>query len=136
MLVRCPDCRTEYDVSPPQRLEAGTRVRCPRCRNVFGLPAAVPAGGVSLPRPRSRSRIADPVLARRLARAMVSEIVLTRRGERDLALDDGTVLTHFGPAIAAAFRLYGDKVAAELPDSRRIFREAVNDILGGGRVIL
>ena len=136
MIVRCPDCRTEYDVTPAERLESGTRVRCPRCRAVFGLPAPVPAGGVPTPGPRPRSRIADPMLARRLARAMLSEIVLNRRGERDLALESGTVLTRFGPAIAAAYRIYGDKVASELPGSRRIFRDAVNDILGGGRPIL
>jgi hypothetical protein len=67
---------------------------------------------------------------------MVSEIVLNRRGERDAALVEGTVLTRFGPAIAAAYRLYGDKLVPELSGSRRIFRDAVNDILGGGRSIL
>jgi len=134
MIVRCPDCRTEYDLNPTERMEAGTRVRCPRCGAVFPLAAPVLPGGGS-PH-RARSRIADPVLARRLARAMVSEIVLNRRGERDAALVEGTVLTRFGPAIAAAYRLYGDKLVPELSGSRRIFRDAVNDILGGGRSIL
>lgn len=170
MIVRCPDCRTDYDVNPVSRLEAGTRVRCPRCRAVFPLPIAVPAAtspegaplvtvppqagapdagsaapsgtaarppaGPAPDRPRPRSRILDPALARRLARAMVSEIVLNRREEREAARETGRLLAAFGPAIADAYRVYGERVGPQLRESRRIFRDAVNDILGGGRELL
>jgi hypothetical protein len=67
---------------------------------------------------------------------MLSEIVLNRRTERDAALQDGKLLARFGPAITTAFRVYGEKVTPELPGLRRIFRDAVNDIVGGGKAVL
>lgn len=135
MIIRCPDCRTEYTVQyEAGGMVPGARVRCPRCRVVFPLPGP-PSREEPRPVPNLR-RISDPQLARRLARAMLSEIVLHRRNERDTALEEGTLLARFGPAISAAYRLYGDKVAAELPGLRRIFRDAVNDVVGGGRPVL
>jgi predicted Zn finger-like uncharacterized protein len=135
MLIRCPDCRTEYAVQYDEGgMVPGARVRCPRCRVVFPLPGP-PAREEPRRAPNLR-RISDPQLARRLARAMLSEIVLHRRTERDAALEEGTLLARFGPAISAAYRLYGEKVAPELPGQRRIFREAVNDIVGDGRPVL
>ena len=133
MIIRCPDCRTEYSVQYEGGMTPGARVRCPRCRVVFPLPR--PNHDVSEP-PPVRRRISDPLLARRLARAMLSEIVLNRRTERDLALESGNLLARFGPAITTAYRVYGEKVTPELPGMRRIFREAVNDIMGGGKPVL
>src|SRR5215831_2490572 len=123
MIIRCPDCRTEYTVQYDEGgMAPGARVRCPRCRVVFALPGPAPDAPRRSPNLR---RISDPQLARRLARAMLSEIVLNRRSERDAALAEGRLLAKFGPAISSAYRLYGEKVAPELPGLRRIFREAV-----------
>ena len=133
MIIRCPDCRTEYSVQYEGGMTPGARVRCPRCRVVFPLPRPVQDDPSPAP---VRRRISDPQLARRLARAMLSEIVLNRRTERDSALEQGNLLARFGPAITTAYRVYGEKVMPELPGLRRIFRDAVNDIVGGGKAVL
>jgi predicted Zn finger-like uncharacterized protein len=134
MIVRCPDCRAEYEVDVAKDVEPGTRVRCPRCRAVF--PVFPTASAPSPPERPSRPRVTDPALARRMARAMVSELVLNRQQERDRALGAGTALSSFGAAVTAAYRMYGEKVAPEMPGGKRIFREAVNEILGEGRPLL
>ena len=133
MIIRCPDCRTEYSVQYEGGMTPGARVRCPRCRVVFPLPRPTQDEAAHAP---VRRRISDPALARRLARAMLSEIVLNRHNERNTALADGNLLARFGPAITTAYRVYGEKVTPELPGLRRIFRDAVNDIVGGGKPVL
>mgnify|MGYP001136468676 CR=1 FL=1 len=42
----------------------------------------------------------------------------------------------FGPAIAGAFEVYREKVSPDLPAAPTFFRDAVNEILGGGSVVL
>jgi hypothetical protein len=71
-----------------------------------------------------------------MARAMISEMVLNRRSERDDALSSETVLSRFGPAIVSAFDLYRGKVSPDLPSAPTYFRDAVNEILGGGVAVL
>ena len=71
-----------------------------------------------------------------MARAMLSEIMLTREEERARAEEADALLSRFGPLIAEAYSLYGERVSRDLPTFRRIFRDAVNDVVGGGRQIL
>ena len=133
MIVRCPDCRANYEISRPRDLEGRVKVRCPRCKAVFPFEA----DGDNGPNPKpARDRITDPVLARRMARAMLSEILLSREEERARAEEADALLSRFGPLIAEAYSLYGERVSRDLPTFRRIFRDAVNDVVGGGRQIL
>ena len=165
MIVRCPDCRSKYEIAADKIPVGVFKLRCPRCKAVFpvnaqleaetaaGEPAAPstpaahqPAREVRLPEPMAvplpvsaaieRPRINDPALARRMARAMISEMVLNRRSERDEALSSETVLSRFGPAIVSAFELYRGKVSPDLPSAPAYFRDAVNEILGGGAAVL
>ncbi len=161
MIVRCPDCRSKYEIAADRMPEDVTKLRCPRCKAVFPVswaadgsavtaaageasasgangigPAPAPFPAADPPPPRPRPRITDPGLARRMARAMISEMVLNRRGERDEALREGRVLSRFGTAIAGAFSLYRAKVSEELESGPVYFREAVNEILGEGKRIL
>jgi hypothetical protein len=71
-----------------------------------------------------------------MARAMVSEIVLSREDDRKEGRRTETLLSRFGPAIVVAYEIYGRKVSSDLPAFRQIFRDAVNDVLGGGRKLL
>ncbi len=151
MIVRCPDCRANYEITRPRDLEGRVKVRCPRCKAVFPFDTDAdngpdPAGGrVSASgreaeekkpqRPR-RARITDPALARRMARAMLSEILLSREQERSRAEEADALLSRFGPWIAEAYSLYGERVSRDLPAFRHIFRDAVNDLVGGGKRIL
>ncbi len=168
MILRCPDCRSTYEVAGDRVPEPGQKLRCPRCKAVFPVASAVqadagatsPGGPVPAlppgpgarsasepspdpqPRPEApapappRPRIVDPALARRMARAMISEMVLNRRSERDEALRREELLLRFGPAIAGAFDVYRGKVSPDLDAGPRLFREAVNEILGEGQPIL
>jgi hypothetical protein len=67
---------------------------------------------------------------------MISEMVLNRRDECEEARRHGAVLSHFGPALASAYDLYRSKVSSDLASASRIFRDAVNDVLGGGERVL
>ena len=165
MIVRCPDCRSKYEISADKIPVGVFKLRCPRCKAVFPVSpqndgespvveaaaASAPAAAravreARLPEPSqvpspisaavARPRISDPALARRMARAMISEMVLNHRGERDDALVSETVLSRFGPAIAAASEVYRDKVSPDLPTAPAFFRDAVNEILGGGVAVL
>ncbi len=148
MIVRCPDCRATYEVTTHKFPEAGLKVRCPGCKAVFPVraeSAAEPDPSRSKSPDRSaparvaqrpKRRITDPALARRMARAMISEMLLNRRPERDKAVQDDAVLSRFGSAIASAYGIYRDKVSEDLARSPRLFREAVNDILGDGKPLL
>ncbi len=167
MIVRCPDCRTKYEIAADKAPASGFKLRCPRCKAVFpvslgieggSLPAGatappppeapaprpeirtLPEPGSSAaappPPPRPRNKVTDPALARRMARAMISEMVLNRRSERDEALRSGTVLRRFGPAIASAHDAYRSRVSPDLAPAPRIFREAINEVLGEGNRLL
>ena len=151
MIVRCPDCRANYEITRPRDLEGRGKVRCPRCKAVFpvdtdgdsgpdpvrGRPSVSgrEAEGKKPHRPR-RHRITDPALARRMARAMLSEILLSREQEWSRAEEADALLSRFGPWIAEAYSLYGERVSRDLPAFRHIFRDAVNDLVGGGKRIL
>jgi predicted Zn finger-like uncharacterized protein len=173
MIVRCPDCRTKYEIAAEKVPESGFKLRCPRCKAVFPVslgiegrspltgpapespPAEAAGSAASGPRTETRNmplpgapppsvsppraqrpRVTDPALARRMARAMISEMVLNRRSERDEALRSGSMLRRFGPAIVSAHDAYCSRVSPELAPAPRIFREAVNEILGEGNRLL
>jgi predicted Zn finger-like uncharacterized protein len=135
--VQCPGCGSRYEINAAAARPA-LKVRCPRCKAVFPVPSRPPSPGADPETrpPRQPAKITDPRLARRLARNMLSEIVLNRPGQRERARDRGTLLSTFGPALIEAYRIYGGKVSPGLADSRRIFRDAVNEILGDGTPIL
>ena len=164
MIVRCPDCRSKYEIAADKIPVGVFKLRCPRCKAVFPVNAQIEAEATAdlgashapavaqpmrearLPEPTAvpsppsapieRPRISDPALARRMARAMISEMVLNRRSERDDALSSETVLSRFGAAIVSAFDLYRGKVSPDLPSAPTYFRDAVNEILGGGVAVL
>jgi predicted Zn finger-like uncharacterized protein len=161
MIVHCPDCRTRYEINHPPDWAAPVKVRCPRCRAVFPVtPGAAPAPGVEtqrgpVPEPEAKPRpdrgvpearaagpapvrnpIVDPQVATRLARAILSELVLLRDPERRDAMKQGTLLSTFGGDLVTAYRLYNGRVSPRLRTSRRIFRDAVNEVVGGGTPLL
>jgi hypothetical protein len=80
--------------------------------------------------------ITDASVARRMARAMVQEMVLPREPEKRAGLEDGTLLRRFGPEIARAHTLYAARIHPDLPQADEIFRQAINDVLGDGAPVL
>jgi hypothetical protein len=67
---------------------------------------------------------------------MIAEIALGRSGDIEEAQRSRTLLSRLGPSILAAYRIYGNRVSPRLRESREIFREAVNEILGREETLL
>lgn len=77
---------------------------------------------------------ADPgQRARRLARALVSDLVAYHPQKRDEGIRNGTLRQLFREEIKKSYEEYVEQVGRELAEATPHFQEALNDILGGGR---
>jgi hypothetical protein len=114
-------------------------VRCPRCRTVFQVTSPQNGNGSPLPEAAHSVRPGAPVepdVARRIARALVSELLLGRREKRDEAMNRGVILSALGHDILDVYERYRERVGEELAGETRFFQEAVNEIIGDGETIL
>lgn len=114
---------------PAAEPDAGL-VRRPRLPGSGGRPVPAAAHTVTPGAP------VEADVARRIARALVSEVLLARREVRNEALREGLLLARLGPAILEAWDRYRERVGAPIAEGTRFFHEAVNDILGEGQLIL
>ena len=75
----------------------------------------------------------DPNLkARRLARALVSDMVTYLPQKRDEGLRNGTLKSLFREEIKKSYEEYVEQVGREVAESTPHFQEALNEILAGG----
>jgi len=94
-------------------------------------PAAAPEAPGDLDgRPRR-----DRDKARRLARALVSDILVYNRESRDRALREGNLIQALGPEIKKSWELYKERVTPEVANSTSHFRDALNEILAEGQKV-
>ena len=98
----------------------------------------VPSPAVGAPdmarRPINPFLQVDPVQrARRLARALVSDLVAYHPQKRDEGLRDGTLRQLFREDIKKSYEEYVEQVGQEVAEQSPFFQEALNDILAGGR---
>ncbi|MFO7610592.1 MAG: zinc-ribbon domain-containing protein [Candidatus Krumholzibacteriia bacterium] len=70
-----------------------------------------------------------------LARALVSDILVYNRDQRDAALRAGNLVEAMGPEIKKSWELYKEKVGAEVAHGTTHFRDALNDILAEGEKV-
>ncbi len=112
-------------------------------------PAAPPTPSAPQPAPRSApaqpgpgGRPANPFLsqdpslkARRLARALVSDIVVYHPAKRQEGIRDGTLKQLFEEEIKKSWEEYTEQVGRDIAESTGYFREALNEILAGGRQV-
>lgn len=105
-------------------------------------PAAPPPSALRPTPPPAGARPVNPFLsqdpslkARRLARALISDMVVYHPAKRQEGLRDGTLKELFEEEIKKSWEEYADQVGHELADSTNYFREALNEILAGGRQI-
>jgi len=99
-------------------------------------PAPAPAPAASPPRAPSPFGANDPAAkARRLARALVSDIVTYFPERRDRALQEGTLKREFMEEIKKSWEEYVAQVGAETARTTPYFREALNDILAKGQQV-
>lgn len=73
--------------------------------------------------------------ARRLARALISDLVTYFPQKREEGLRDGTLKELFREEIKKSYEEYVDQVGKEFADTTQHFQEALNEILGGGQRI-
>lgn len=73
--------------------------------------------------------------ARRLARALVSDIVVYHPAKRRDALRDGSLKLLFEEEIRKSWEEYVDQVGRELADSTTFFTDALNEILADGQPV-
>lgn len=90
------------------------------------LPSA-PAGGTAFGRRDPHEK------ARRLARVLVSDMVTYHRERHARALAAGTLPEDFDEEIRKSWEEYVAQVGRELAEETTYFRDALNDILAGGR---
>lgn len=94
---------------------------------------AARTGGVSRAGPRAAS---DPdARARRIARALVSDIVVYHKERCERSQQAGTLRTEFKDEIIKSWEEYVEQVGLELARSTPYFRDALNEILAKGQKV-
>ncbi|MEX0691650.1 MAG: hypothetical protein WEC54_03285 [Gemmatimonadales bacterium] len=73
--------------------------------------------------------------ARRLARALVSDMIVYQPEKRQEALAAGNVKTAFEEEIKKSWEEYVDQIGEEIAASTPYWTEALNEILAGGQQI-
>jgi predicted Zn finger-like uncharacterized protein len=125
----------------PAAPAASPSVAMPPASPKPAAPAAAPAvAGSSRPATPSTGRPTNPFLsqdpalkARRLARALISDMVVYHPGKRQEGLRDGNLKELFEEEIKKSWEEYAEQVGKDVAESTAYFKEALNEILAGGR---
>jgi hypothetical protein len=98
-------------------------------------PEPTAAGAAPPARPPINPFLAnDPnAKAKRLARALVSDIIAYFPQKREEGLRDGTLKQLLREEIKKSYEEYVDQIGREFAESTTHFQEALNDILAGGK---
>ena len=73
--------------------------------------------------------------AKRLARALVSDIVTYFPQKRDEGLRDGTLKQLFRDEIKKSYEEYVEQIGKEFAESTSHFQDALNDVLASGKKV-
>jgi len=101
-------------------------------------------GGPTVPAPEGSGarRGINPFLsndpnqkARRLARALVSDMVTYLPQKREEGLRNGTLKALFREEIKKSYEEYVEQIGREFAESTPHFQDALNDILAGGKKV-
>ena len=127
--------RPQPSAPPPVAPNAPTpRVSIP-------APAApVPSAAATPAAPSTPSRSINPFLsndpnvkAKRLARALVSDIVAYFPQKREEGLRNGTLKQLFREEIKKSYEEYVDQMGKEFAETTTHFQDALNEVLAGGK---
>lgn len=160
MNLSCPECETIYRVDPDRIPPGGTAARCRECDATFRVdadlgptapgervtarpaapaaePAGAPAAGPALAAEEPEGAPAfgpqDPeTRARRLARALVSDIKVYHPERWDESVRAGTLRSDFRDEIVKSWEEYVEQVGEKMAKATPFFRDALNDILAEG----
>ena len=135
-----PPSRTTIPASPstpkagsfPPAFNAGSSVSA-----AFSTPSTpAPATPVVQRKPINPFLANDPnQKARRLARALVSDMVAYHPAKREEGIQGGTLKQLFRDEIKKSYEEYVEQVGREFAESTMHFQEALNDVLAGGRKV-
>lgn len=137
-----PFARPTAPVSAPQAAGAPavSAPSAPPQPPTASTPAAPPAAssaatGAPAPRAPINPFLAnDPnAKAKRLARALVSDICAYFPQKREEGIRDGTLKQLFREEIKKSYEEYVDQIGREFADSTTHFQDALNDVLAGGK---
>jgi NAD dependent epimerase/dehydratase family enzyme len=73
--------------------------------------------------------------ARRLARALVSDMIVYQPDKRQKALKEGNLKQAFQEEIKKSWEEYAQQVGEDLAKSTPFFTDALNEILAGGQKV-
>lgn len=125
----------------PAPLDAAPAVSAPEPAAAAPPPTPVPAAQPQ-PAPTPSARPINPFLsqdpaakARRLARALISDMVVYHPAKRQEGLREGTLKDLFDEEIRKSWEEYSEQVGKEVAESTSYFKEALNEILADGRQI-
>lgn len=158
MIIQCQGCAAKYFLPEDKVPEHALKVRCPKCKAVFTLEPrveTVPAAAAHRPdvvlevdtaaptppssepatTPRRRAGRSKEDRAKRLARVLVSDILIYNREKREEGLAEGTLMTVLGEEIKKSWELYKEKVGSDVASSTNYFKEALNEILADGQEV-
>jgi len=123
-------------ITPPlPRPPAGARPSSGSPIQPSGLSRPAPTGAASRA-PINPFLANDPnAKARRLSRALISDLVTYFPQRREEGLREGTLRELFREEIKKSYDEYTEQVGREFAESTTHFQEALNDILAGGQKI-
>ena len=105
-------------------------------------PAAAPTATAAPAPPAGAPKTINPFLAqdprqkaRRLARALVSDMIVYQPDKRQRALKEGNLKQAFEEEIKKSWEEYNQQVGDDLAKSTPFFTDALNEILAGGQKI-
>ena len=131
MEIVCSGCRSTYELDDAHLPRRRLRVRCPACGRGLRIDGT------------GRRRFREPPApddargwAQRLARALISDILIYHRDRRDAALADDRLLVEFGVDLAEAWSAFKTQLGPAAQRWTPEFREAINEILAGGRTVI
>ena len=100
---------------------------------------AIPLVAPATPAPAERKPI-NPFLAndpnqkaKRLARALVSDMLAYHPGKRDEGLANGTLKQIFREEIKKSYEEYVDQIGRDFAESSTHFQDALNELLAAGK---
>jgi hypothetical protein len=106
------------------------------------IPPSPPAGAAAGAAPGADRRPINPFLAndpnqkaRRLARALVSDMVTYLPQKREEGLRNGTLKALFREEIKKSYEEYVEQIGREFAETTSHFQDALNDILAGGKKV-
>src|SRR5436190_149061 len=141
--ARCAVCSNVFPVNAASAT-AQRSLAAPRAPPAPAAPPppAAPAGAAPGQRMSGPLRPVNPFMvqdpkqkARRLARALVSDLVVYHPEKRQQGLRDGTLPQLFKDEIEKSWQEYVEQVGVELAKSTPFWTEALNEILAGGNKV-